>query len=224
MGASSRAFFVSDRMTSLDTSSTADAALRRGPVRRLYDWTLGWADRPGGTWALFALAIAESSFFPIPPDVLLIALAIGRPKRGMWFALVCTVGSVIGGIIGYYIGYGLFEQIGRPVLEFYGATETFERVGQLYRENLVLALGTAGFTPIPYKVFTIAGGAFAVPFLPFVMVSIVSRGARFFLVAGLIYALGPRVKTFIDKYFNLLTIVFVVALVLGFYVIKVVSD
>lgn len=210
-------------MTSLDASSTSDTALRRGPVRRLYDWTLSWADRPGGTWALFLLAVAESSFFPIPPDVLLIALAIGRPKRAMWFAFVCMVGSVIGGVIGYYIGFSLFEQIGRPVLEFYGATEKFEQVGQLYRDNLVLALGTAGFTPIPYKVFTIAGGAFAVPFLPFVLVSLVSRGLRFFLVAGLIYAIGPKVKTFIDRYFNLLTIIFVVVLALGFYVIKFVA-
>lgn len=210
-------------MTSLDASSTADTALRRGPVRRLYDWTIGWADRPGGTWALFALAVAESSFFPIPPDVLLIALAIGRPKRAMWFATVCTIGSVIGGIIGYYIGYALFEQIGRPVLEFYGATQTFDQVGQLYRENLVLALGTAGFTPIPYKVFTIAGGAFAVPLAAFVVISLVSRAMRFFLVAGLIYAIGPRVKTFIDRYFNLLTILFVVVLALGFYVVKYVA-
>lgn len=210
-------------MTSLDASSTADTALRRGPVRRLYDWTIGWADRPGGTWALFVLAVAESSFFPIPPDVLLIALAIGRPKRAMWFATVCSIGSVIGGVIGYYIGYALFEQIGRPVLEFYGATQTFDQVGQLYRENLVLALGTAGFTPIPYKVFTIAGGAFAVPLAAFVAISLVSRAMRFFLVAGLIYAVGPRVKTFIDRYFNLLTIVFVVALALGFYVIKYVA-
>lgn len=211
---------MSKRMTSLDTPDVTQAALRRGPVRRLYEWTIGWADRPGGTWALFALAVAESSFFPIPPDVLLIALAMGKPKRAMWFALVCMVGSVIGGMIGYYIGFALFEQIGRPVLEFYGATETFDKVGQLYRENLVLALGTAGFTPIPYKVFTIAGGAFAVAFVPFVLISIVSRGARFFLVAGLIYWVGPKVKVFIDRYFNLLTIIFVVVLVLGFYVIK----
>jgi membrane protein YqaA with SNARE-associated domain len=209
-------------MTSPETSA-ADAALRRGPVRRLYDWTISWADRPGGTWALFLLAVAESSFFPIPPDVLLIALAIGRPKRALWFALVCTAGSVIGGMIGYYIGFSLFEQIGRPVLEFYGAAEKFDQVGQLYRDNLVLALGTAGFTPIPYKVFTIAGGAFAVPFVPFVLVSMVSRALRFFLVAGLIYAVGPRIKVFIDRYFNLLTIVFVVVLALGFYVIKFVA-
>ena len=203
-------------------ATAAAPAGRRGAVRRLYDWTIGWADRPGGTWALFVLSVAESSFFPIPPDVLLMALCIGRPRRSLWFAAVCTVGSVIGGMIGYYIGFALFEQLGRPVLEAYGAMDKFDWVGQQYRENLVLALGTAGFTPIPYKVFTIAGGAFQVPFLPFVLISIVSRGARFFLVAGLIRIFGPTIKQFIDRYFNLLTIAFVVLLVLGFVVVKLV--
>lgn len=196
------------------------AVSRPGPIRRLYDWTLSWADRPGGVWALFALAFMESSFFPIPPDVLLMALSLGRPNRALWFAAVTMVGSVLGGIAGYYIGLGLFEQLGRPVLEWYGAMDKFENVGQLYRENLLLALGTAGFTPIPYKVFTIAGGAFQVPFLPFVLISAVSRGLRFFLVAGLIRFFGPPIKTFIDRYFNLLTIVFVVVLVAGFAAIR----
>lgn len=202
-------------------SAPAPAAERRpGPIRRLYDWTLGWADRPGGTWALFVLAFAESSFFPIPPDVLLMALSLGRPKRSLWFAAVCTMGSVAGGVAGYFIGLGLFEQIGQPILEWYGATDKFEQVGDLYRQNLVLALGTAGFTPIPYKVFTIAGGAFQVPLLPFIVISAVSRGLRFFLVAGLIRVFGPPIKSFIDRYFNLLTILFVVLLVGGFAVIR----
>ncbi|HEU4629223.1 MAG TPA: YqaA family protein [Gemmatimonadaceae bacterium] len=195
-------------------------APRRGPVRRLYDWTLSWADRPGGTWALFGLAFAESSFFPIPPDVLLMALCMGRPRRSFWFALVTTVGSVLGGIAGYFIGHSLFEQVGRPILEWYGATAAFDRVGDLYRANLVVALGTAGFTPVPYKVFTIAGGAFAVPLLPFVLISIVSRGARFVLVGTLIYYFGPPVKSFIDRYFNLLSVLFVVLLVGGFALVK----
>lgn len=201
----------------------APAAPRRpGPVRRLYDWTLGWADRPGGTWALAALAFAESSFFPIPPDVLLMALALGRPRNALRFAAIATAASVLGGVLGYYIGLALFEQIGRPVLEWYGAMDKFEYVGALYRENLVVALGTAGFTPVPYKVFTIAGGAFAVPLLPFVLTSIVSRGARFFLVAGLIRLFGPPIKTFIDRYFNLLSIAFVVLLVGGFALVRLV--
>lgn len=170
--------------------------------------------------ALFALSFAESSFFPIPPDVLIMALAMGRPRRALRFAAIATVGSVLGGIAGYFIGHFLFEQVGRPILEFYGAGATFEHVGELYRQNLVVALGTAGFTPVPYKVFTIAGGAFAVPLLTFVLISLVSRGARFFLVAGLIMYFGPSIKTFIDRYFNLLSIIFVVLLVGGFAVVK----
>lgn len=202
------------------TQPTTPPVVRRGPVRRLYDWTLSWADRPGGTYALFGLAVAESSFFPIPPDVLLMALSLGRPRRALWFALVCTVGSVIGGVIGYFIGLLLFEQIGRPVLEFYHAMETFQRVKGLYEENLVLALGSAAFTPIPFKVFTIAGGAFEVPLVPFIIVSAIGRAGRFFLVASLLRWFGPPIKTFIDKYFNILTLAFFVLLALGFYVIK----
>lgn len=196
------------------------AGKRRGWIRRIYDWVLGWAESPYGSAALFLLAFVEASFFFVPPDVLLIALCVGRPRRSLFFAGLCTVGSVLGGIFGYVIGYQLFEMIGRPIIEFYDAGEAFRRVGELYTENLVLALGTAGFTPIPYKVFTIAAGAFAVPFAPFVAISLVSRGARFFLVAGLIRLWGPQIRDFIDRYFNLLTIVFVVALILGFVVLK----
>lgn len=205
-----------------DAGATPGETVRRGgPIRRLYEWVLGWADRPTGPVALFSLSFAESFFFPIPPDPLLMALALGRPKRAYWFALLTTIGSVLGGIGGYYIGLMLFEQFGRPVLEFYGAMGKFEQVGELYRENLVLALGTAGFTPIPYKVFTIAAGAFVIPLLPFIVVSAVSRGLRFFLVAALIHRFGAPVKAFIDRYFNLLTVVFVVLIVLGFYVVRV---
>jgi membrane protein YqaA with SNARE-associated domain len=186
----------------------------------MYDWVVGWADSPYGAWALFLLALAESSFFPVPPDVLLIALCVGRPRRSLHFAVICSVGSVVGGILGYFIGYQLYELIGRPIIEFYHAQATFDRVGDLYRANLVLALGTAGFTPIPYKVFTIAGGVFAVPFIPFVLISVVSRGARFFLVAGLIRIWGPQIRALIDRYFNLMTILFVLALVLGFLAIR----
>ncbi len=193
---------------------------RRGWVRRVYDWVLGWADSPYGALALFILAFVEASVFLIPPDVLLIALCVGRPQRSLYFATLCTVGSVLGGISGYVIGYQLYELIGRPIIEFYDATEAFQRVGDLYRANLVLALGTAGFTPIPYKVFTIAAGAFSVPFVPFVLVSAVSRGARFFLIAGLIRLWGPQIRRLIERYFNLLTVVVVVALVLGFVLLK----
>ncbi len=197
----------------------------RGPrparwIRRVYDWVLGWADSPYGSAALFVLALIEASFFLIPPDVLLIALCVGQPRRSLYFAALCTVGSVLGGVLGYLIGYQLYEIVGRPIIEFYNAQAAFQRVGDLYRANLVLALGTAGFTPIPYKVFTIAAGAFAVPFVPFIMISAVSRGARFFIVAGMIRIWGPKIRSFIDRYFNLLTLVFVVALITGFLVLK----
>lgn len=193
---------------------------RRGWVRRVYDWVLGWAESPYGAVALFVLAFVEASVFFVPPDVLLIALCVGRPRRSLYFATLCTVGSVLGGISGYVIGYQLYELIGRPIIEFYNATEAFQRVGDLYRANLVVALGTAGFTPIPYKVFTIAAGAFSVPFAPFVVISAVSRGARFFLVAGLIRLWGPQIRGFIERYFNLLTVLFLIALILGFVLLK----
>ncbi len=199
---------------------TAEAAPRVGWIRRTYDWVLGWADSPYGSLALFILAFVEASFFLVPPDILLIALCVGQARRSLYFAGLCTAGSVLGGIFGYVIGFQLFEIAGRPIIEFYDAAEAFQRVGDLYRDNLVLALGTAGFTPIPYKVFTIAAGAFAVPFVPFVVISAASRGARFFLVAGLIRLFGPQIRSFIDRYFNLLTIVFVVALVAGFLLLK----
>lgn len=190
------------------------------PVRRLYDWVLSRSQHRHGTVALGAVAFAESSFFPVPPDVLLIPLALGRPHRSLWYASVCTVFSVVGGLFGYAVGHGLFESVGRPILEFYGALDAYHRVGNLYRENLILALGGAGFTPIPYKVFTIAAGGFDIPLVPFVLISAVSRGARFFLVAGLLYVWGEQVRNWIDRYFNLLTVVVFALLVAGFALIR----
>jgi len=191
-----------------------------GPLHRLYHWVLGWADRPGGTWALFGIAFAESSFFPTPPGVLLIPLALGNVRRSLWFALVCTAGSVTGAMLGYFIGSTLFASIGQPIIELYNGMEHYNELGQLFEENLLLTLGTAGFTPIPFKVFTIAAGAFGVSFPAFVAISAISRGARFFLVAGLIRLFGEPIRVFIEKYFNLLTIIFVALLVLGFVAVS----
>ena len=187
-----------------------------GWLKRLYYWVISWADRPGGPVALTVIAFAESSFFPIPPDVLLIPLSLGRPTRALWFATLCTIGSVTGAMFGYLIGATLYQSIGVPILEFYGLTSQYATIGRMYQENLLLSLGTAGFTPIPFKVFTIAAGGFGISFPAFVAVSAVSRGARFFLVAGLITLFGERIRGFIERYFNLLTILFVVALVGGF--------
>ena len=189
-------------------------------LKRLYDWVMGWSESRFGTPALFLLALAESSFFPIPPDVLLMALAISAPRRALFYALVCSVGSVIGGMIGYLIGMEFYELAGRRIIAFYGVAEQFDYVGMRYQENAFAAVAIAGFTPIPYKVFTIAAGVFQIPFAVLVSASAVGRSARFFLVGGAIRLFGPAIRSFIERYFNILSIAFVVLLVLGFAVVK----
>jgi len=189
-------------------------------IRKMYDWVLSFADSPYGTWALFLIAFMESSFFPVPPDFLLIALAVGAVTRSFWFALVCSAGSVSGAVLGYLIGWHFYDFIGVPIIDFYGLGHKYDQVRELYENWNALAVGIAGFTPIPYKVFTIAAGAFKINFPTFILASLVSRSARFFLVAGLIRLAGPGIKTFIDKYFNILTIVAAILLVGGFLVIK----
>ncbi|MBW1694486.1 MAG: DedA family protein [Deltaproteobacteria bacterium] len=189
-------------------------------LRRLYDWVLSWAKTPYGSWALFLLAFSESSFFPIPPDVLLIALAVAIPKKSFKYALICSFGSVLGGCFGYLIGWKFMALIGNHIVELYGLTPKVEAIEILYNKYDAWAVGIAGFTPIPYKVFTISAGAFQINFLVFVIASFVSRSARFFLVGGLIYTFGPQIQRFIDKYFNILATAFTVLLVIGFIIIK----
>ncbi|MDO9528660.1 MAG: YqaA family protein [Syntrophales bacterium] len=190
-----------------------------GKLRKLYDWVERFAETPYGLWALFLLAFAESSFFPVPPDVLLIALAVSIPARAFRYALVCSVGSVLGGMFGYLIGYQFMEFIGFGILNFYGLTDKYESVAELYNRYNAWAVGIAGFTPIPYKVFTISAGAFRINFSVFLLASVVSRSARFFLVAGLIYMFGEQIRTFIGRYFNILAVLFVLLLVAGFILI-----
>lgn len=189
-------------------------------LRRLYDWVLHWAETPYGSWALFFLALAESSFFPIPPDVLLIALAISIPTKSFRYALICSLGSLLGGVIGYGIGYQFMDLVGFRIVNFYGFAEQYYTVGDLYNKYNAWAVGIAGFTPIPYKVFTISAGAFKINFIIFFIASAVSRAARFFLVGWLIYKFGPTIKLFIDRYFNALAFVFVALLIGGFILIK----
>jgi len=189
-------------------------------IRALYDWVLHWADTPYGTPALGTLAFAESSFFPIPPDVLLIALALGKPKRSLLYALVAAVFSVLGGMLGYLIGYCVWEAVNEFFFAYVFSEEIFMKVKDLYNEWAFWAVFTAGFTPIPYKVFTITAGVTTISFPMFVVASAISRSARFFLVAGLIYLFGPPIKRYIDKYFNILVIVFTVLLIGGFVLIK----
>ena len=185
-------------------------------LRRAYDWVLGWADHRYGGLALLLLAFVESSVFPIPPDVLLMALALGKPGAAFRFALICSVGSVAGGLAGYVIGWLLMDGLGRPIIELYNAQAAYAEVEQRFVAHGGWAVAIAGFTPIPYKVFTIAAGATQLSLSSFVLASVVSRSARFFLISGLIYYYGPTIKVFIDKYFNILTIVFTVLVLLGF--------
>ncbi len=189
-------------------------------LRKLYDWVLHWAETPYGTWALFLLAFCESSFFPIPPDILLIALAIALPRKALTYAWVCSVGSVLGGCFGYLIGWQFMHVIGERIISFYSLVDKFDMIEQLYRTHDVWAIGIAGFTPIPYKVFTISAGAFQINFAVFVLASLVSRSARFFLVGGMIYLFGPKIQPFIERYFNILAIVFTLLLIGGFFLVK----
>ncbi len=189
-------------------------------LRKLYDWVLHWAETPYGSWALFILAFAESSFFPVPPDVLLIALAISIPAKSFRYALICSAGSVIGGIAGYIIGYQFMDIIGFHIIDFYGLTDKYDIISKLYNHYNAWAVGIAGFTPVPYKVFTISAGAFKINFPVFLIASIVSRSARFFLVGLLIYKFGAGIRSFIDRYFNLLACVFTILLIGGFILIE----
>ena len=189
-------------------------------LRSLYDWVVGLANRPGGVWALFLIAFAESSFFPIPPDVLLLPLAIGAPARSLWFAAVSTAGSVLGAGLGYLLGLTFYEGIGRGIIQFYSVADQYEAVQSLYVEWDVLAVLAAGFTPIPFKLFTIAAGVFQIHFVTFMLAAAVGRGARFFLVGGMVWWFGAGIQRFVDRYFNLLSILFVLALVGGFLILK----
>jgi membrane protein YqaA with SNARE-associated domain len=188
-------------------------------IRRLYDWVLHWADTPYGAIALFVISFAESSCFPIPPDVLLIALNLSKPKKSFYYAAVCTVAAVLGGMLGYYIGLKFWD-IGSKIIFHFVGLDTFHYVQHKFEENAALAIFVAGFGPIPYKVFTIAAGFFHINFATFVIASIFSRGGRFFLVSALIYIYGAPIKVFIDKYFNLLLIIFTALFIGGFIVLR----
>jgi membrane protein YqaA with SNARE-associated domain len=191
-------------------------------VRRLYDWVLHWAETPYGGPALFLLALVESSIFPVPPDVLLIALCIALPSRAWRFALLASAGSVLGGLIGYGIGWGAWSFVDTFFFDYIpGFTPAvFERVQGLFAEYDFWVVFTAGFTPIPYKVITIGSGVFNINLLVFSVASLVSRSLRFFLVAWLLHRYGSGMRDFIDRYFNLLSIVFVLLLIGGFLLLK----
>ena len=206
----------------------AAAEAPAGPVsrwaihRRLYDWVLSFAhSRHSGT-ALFALSFAESSIFPIPPDVLLGPLCLGNRRRAMWFATLTTIASVLGAAVGYAIGWGAWEATQDFLFNYVPgfSRDKFHTVERWYSQWGILVLFAAAFTPIPFKVFTIAGGVFAQPLLPFLAVSLVGRGLRFYLVAAIFWWIGPKATPLIDRYFNLLCILFVALLIGGFAMLK----
>ncbi len=205
-----------------EASAARDASPpKRNIIRRLYDWVLSWADTPYGIPALFVLAVAESSFFPIPPDVLLIALALAAPTRAFRFAMWCTIGSVLGGVIGYYLGFALWSSVEPLLIPRVFSAEKFAEVTDLYNEWDLVVVFAAGFTPIPYKVFTVAAGVAKLNLLGFTLTSIVGRGGRFYLVAWLIKRYGNAARDFIDRYFNLVTLAATLLLVGAFLLLKV---
>ena len=189
-------------------------------IRKLYNWVLHWAETRYAMPALILVAFTESSFFPIPPDPLLMALCLGNPKRSLMYAAVCSLASVGGGLFGYYIGWGIWEIVDDFFLTFVFSSDAFLYVSQEYEQNAFLAILGAAFTPIPYKVFTVTAGVFKIDFFTFILASIVGRSARFFIEGGLIYFFGVSIKTFIDKYFNILVTLFFILLVLGFLVVR----
>jgi len=191
-------------------------------IRKLYNWVLHWATTRYAIPVLFVISFVESSFFPIPPDILLIAMVIAAPAGWVRLALICSIGSVLGGMFGYLIGYQFMDLIGNRIVEFYHFQEKWGKIGVLYDKYDVWAVIVAGFTPLPYKVFTLSAGAFKINFSTFVLASAVSRAARFFLVAALLYKFGPPFKVLIEKYFNLFTIIFSFLLVFGFFLLKVI--
>ena len=185
----------------------------RAALTDLFRWVESFADKPHGATALFVFAFAESSFFPIPPDVLLIPLCLGDPARSFWFATICTAGSVVGGAFGYGLGYWG----GRPLVRRMFRAERVAAVERMYGRYNAWATGIAGLTPIPYKIFTVSGGAFAIDFKVFLLASLVSRGLRFFAVAALLYVFGEPIRGFIEDNLDWLSVAFVILLVLGFW-------
>ena len=197
-------------------------------LRKLYNWVLHWAETPYGLLALFILSFSEASFFPVPPDVLLIALALGSRKQAIKFGFICSIGSIAGGLAGYSIGHFIWWDGTNynSIANFFfnnvpGFTEAlFQKIQNQYNQYGFVIIFTAGFTPIPFKVFTISAGAFDISLPLFLIASTISRSARFFLVSFLIWKYGEKINYYIEQYFNLLTILFVIILFGSYFLIN----
>ena len=189
-------------------------------MRRMYDWMMGMAGSSRAPWALGVVSFIESSFFPIPPDVMLIPMVLRDRSKAWWYATIATVTSVTGGILGYAIGYFFFEAIGKPILNFYGKEHALDSFIQFVHEYGVEAVIIKGMTPIPFKVVTIAAGVAKMDPIAFIGASIIARAMRFYLVAALLYFFGQPIREFIERRLTLVTTVFVVVLVSGFVAVK----
>jgi len=183
-------------------------------------WQKFWQLAQGKTAlrSLIFVAIAESIFFPVPPDMLLIPMGLAKRDRVFFYAGICLAGSILGGIIGYYLGYFFMDTLGQKIIAFYGVEDKYLFLQRLYQQYQVWAVGIAGFTPVPYKLCTLTAGAFKISLLPFVLISILSRGARFYLIAGLLYWKGEQARVFLEKRFNWLLIIGLI-LGLGLYIV-----
>jgi membrane protein YqaA with SNARE-associated domain len=189
-------------------------------LRRLYDWTISLAAHRHALWALAVVSFAESSFFPIPPDLLMIPMILAAPHRAFWIATVCLVSSVLGGLAGYAIGFFAFEEVGRPILASLGKAEAMLEFNQRFNDLGFWPVLIAGLTPFPYKVITIMSGWTGLPLGTFVVTSIVARGLRFFIVAGLLWKYGAPIRGFIERRLGLMFTLFVILLAGGFYVVR----
>ena len=189
-------------------------------LKRTYNWTLEKAQHKNAKWYLSLISFAESSFFPIPPDILLIPMALASKANALFYAFICTLFSVLGGILGYAIGYFFYNSVGIYIVDFYHLENSFNIFESYYKEFGILIVLGAGITPFPYKFITIASGVFGLNIFLFIIVSIIGRGLRFYLIAILLYFFGEKIKLFIDKYFNILTIVFFILLVGSVFIIR----
>lgn len=189
-------------------------------IRRLYDRTIAFSAHPHALWALAAVAFVESSIFPIPPDVLMIPMILAARQRAFLIATVATVASVVGGVFGYAIGHFLFEQVGKPLLDFYGRADAMDAFNARFNDWGAWAVLIAGVTPFPYKVITIMSGWTGLSLPVFMVASVLARGLRFFVLAGLLWAFGPPIRAFIEKYLGLLFTVFMVLLIGSFFLLR----
>ena len=189
-------------------------------LKRTYNWTLEKAQHKNAKWYLSLISFVESSFFPIPPDILLIPMALASKARALFYAFMCTLFSVLGGILGYAIGYFFYNSVGIYIVDFYHLENSFNIFESYYKEFGILIVLGAGITPFPYKFITIASGVFGLNIFLFIIVSIIGRGLRFYLIAILLFFFGEKFKLIIDKYFNFLTIVFFILLVGSVVIIR----